>query len=227
LGTVTVFGSGTRTSYLQTEAYLADVDAADTLNYLDASSSPATSRSEAQTSSGSFTSLAQVSLDESQTTGLPYTSGSIGFSSLGSGAGTGEGLIKVFFLINVPSPVTIDLSGIRSEVTTLGAPVDAFSLKLFESNADGAIVGSALLSFAGNTFDDAGQYQTSGQYYLVEMDATAKATATFTESLSFSFALNLESVPEPGSIGLMLVGGLSLAGIAGWRKLRRAGKIGS
>jgi hypothetical protein len=227
LGTVTVFGSGPRTSYLQTQAQLADVDAAETLNYLDAPSSPATSRSEALTSNGSFTSLAQVAIDESQTSGLPYTSGSIGFSSLGSGQGTGEGLIKVFFLINVPDPVTIDLSGIRSEVTTLATPADAFSLKLFESDADGAIIGSALLSFAGNMFDDGGQYQTKGQYYLVEMDASAKATATFAESVSFSFALDLAPIPEPASTGLMVAGGLSLAGLARWRKLHTTAKGGS
>ncbi|MDD5199858.1 MAG: hypothetical protein PHC88_08645 [Terrimicrobiaceae bacterium] len=208
LGSVTVFGSGPRATFLQTNAALGGVDGADFLNFLDATSSPAISRSEAITMNASIASIAQLAVNESQTGGLPFTSGSIGFTSTGAGGGSGSGAIKLYFLIHVPNPVMIDLSGIRSAVTTAGSPADAFSLALFQSDATGAEIGSALLSCTGNLFDQGGSYQSSLPYYLVEMNAVANATAGSSEAVTFSFPVDLAEimpVPEPGATSLLIL----------------------
>jgi hypothetical protein len=207
-GSVTLFGSGARTTYLQTTALLDGVDGADSLNYLDALSAPVQSKSEAIDGSKSFTTLAQLSVNESQDGGLPFTSGSIGFTSTGGALGSGTGLITLYFLINVPSPMMIDLSEIRSAITTTGSPSAVFSLAMYQSDASGAKNGSALLSFSGNLFDAGASYQSSLPYYLVEMNVAANAAPGAVDAVEFSFLLDLQTitaVPEPATAPLLIV----------------------
>lgn len=229
LGSVTMFGSGPRTTYLQTTAVLADVDGADFLNYLDALSAPVQSKAEAIKGGQSFTTLAELAVNESQNDGLPFTSGSIDFTSTGGALGSGSGAIKLFFLINVPSPVMIDLSEIRSTITTTGSPADAFSLAMYQSDASGAKNGAALLSFSGNLFDAGASYQSTLPYYLVEMDVAANAAPGAADAVEFSFLLDLQTVtavPEPATAPLLIVALLAGA-VYQFHRVARRRKIAS
>lgn len=208
LGSVTIFRSGALATFLQTNATLEGDDAADSLNYLDTFTVPAVSRSETITSDASFSSIAKLAVGESQTSGLPVTAGSIGFTTSGVGGGSGSGMIKLYFLINVPSPVIIDLGDIRSAITTTGSPSDVFSLAMYQSDASGAKNGSALLSFSGNLFDAGASYQSSLPYYLVEMNVAANAAPAAADAVEFSFMLDLQTitpVPEPATAPLLIV----------------------
>ncbi len=224
LGSITLFGSGPRTTFLQTSAHLGDASSAETLNYLDAPGSPATSRSEAIDGGASFQSIAQVGVNESQTTGLPFVSGRLEFASPTGDAGDGFAAITLYLLISVPDPVRIDLGDVRSAITTSGSAADRFSLSLFESDSSGSKIGPALLSFSGETFDAAGSYQSTSPFYLVQMNAAANATPAAADSLEFSYSLDLQpiaAIPEPGSAPLVLLAFLGLL-IGRFRRLKGA-----
>ena len=214
-GTATVFGSGAIATTLQTSATMAGIDASDSLDYLDASTLPAVSRSEPMKDDMAFASIAQLSVTETQTTGLPDVEGGINFESTNGGVGSGSGSISLYILINVPSPAMINLTGIRSIITTTGSPDSLFTMNLFQSDAAGGKFGSALLSYAGTYFDADGSYQSSAPFYLLETTVSANATPASLDTVEFSYFLDLApvvSVPEPSSAAL-LIGG-AIAGLA-------------
>lgn len=218
-GTVTLFGSGSRKTVLESNATLGATTVGDVLVYLEAPSSPAVSRSEAMEGDAFFLATTRLSVNESQTTGLPFTDGRIDFAATGGGSGSGFGTIDLYFLIAVPDPALIDLSGVRSAVTAAGA---SFTLGLFRSDASGGKFGDALLSFTENNFDAAGQYQSSQPYYLLEMNVAANAMPGLAGSAEFSYLLDLQpvvAVPEPGSGALLL--GAAIAGLAVLKARRR------
>jgi hypothetical protein len=218
-GTVTIFGDGELETFLGTDASLAGEPVVDSLTYLEAASLPAISRAEATNDDASFAAIAQLTVTESQVSGLPFTSGGIDFASTGGGLGSGSGGITLYFLINVPGPVTINLANIRSSFT--GAPGATFSMSLFRSDADGAKFGDALMSFSGSNFDASGSYQSSSPYYLLEMSASANATAGVSNSVEFSYMLELSSavaVPEPNSTALLFAAAAGLTVLSAKRR---------
>jgi len=220
LGSVTLFGSDSSIgTSLETSAMLGSGSGSDSLFYPEASTTPAISRADAFSGAASFSSLAQLSVTESQETGMPFTSGGISFSSENGGeSGSGSGAITLYFLISVPSPVVIDLSGVRSTVTSAGPATGTFAMSLYQSDATGSKIGGTLLNFSGNAFDAEGSYQTSAAYYLLEMNVSANALSGSAGSADFSYQLNLVAVPEPGVAALFLAAFISVCLAAKWKR---------
>lgn len=213
LGTMTIFRSGELEPFMGTTVSLGGETAVDSLTFLDATSLPAISHAEVESGGATFAGIVQLSVTEAQVSGLPFISGGIDFASTGGAPGNGTGGVTLYFLIHVPTPVLIDLSDVRSSFT--GAPGADFSMGLFQCDAVGDKFGDALLSFTGSNFDASQSYQTSSPYYLVEMNASANATAGVSNSIEFSYLLGLSSVvaiPEPNSTALLLAS--AVAGFA-------------
>jgi hypothetical protein len=228
-GTISLFGGGPLTTILETHATLLGVEAADVLKYLDSPSIPAISRAEAFKDEASFAAIGQLSVTESEESGLPFAEGNIAFVSTGDSVATGSGTIHLSYLISVPDPAMIEFTNVRSTITTSGSPQSAFTLNLYESDATGAKVGGALLAFEGEYFDAFGSWESSVPYYLVEMNVSAVATLEEYDSVAFSYFVNLApvSVPEPNAVALLLAGAMAVLVGARIRHRHSATKHGS
>jgi len=221
-GTATLYGTGSLVTTLQSSATLDGENTSDSLIYAEATGIPAISQSEVTKGASMFTARSTLSVTESEEFGLPFTEGAIDFSKVGSGTVSGSAAIKLDLLISVPDPTLIQLSSIRSTVTTTGSPAALFSLLLYQSDASGAKIGGPLLSFVGGGwFDATGSYQSSQPYYLLEMNVAGNADSSSLDSVTFSYQLNLATVPEPSSAAFLVAAMLVAVTGVHLRRLRR------
>lgn len=220
-GTATIFDAGPLATGLSARAQLATDDERESLLFTDATSSPAVAETSVGFAASLLTSRAQLSVEESNDSGLLlFGSSRVTSASGDAGMGLGTSEVAIYLLITLDAPAVIQVLDLTSSLT--GGSATAFSLTISASDSAGVVTGSPLLAFAGGYPSAEGSVVGgSAGTYLLEMHAKAGPAPQARTDFFFRFDLaSIASVPEPGTVGLLAA---ALAGMLALRRRPRSG----